>query len=94
MSSKRLGLAAALQEASGKKPISHSILIDSSQLTERETKGQPPSRMGKKIVSGHFEPAVVRQLKQIALDRDTTIQGLLAEALNDLFMKYNQKPIA
>ena len=55
---------------------------------------QPPSRQGKKAITGHFDPAVSRQLKQIALDHDTTVQALLAEALNDLFEKYNSNPIA
>ena len=55
---------------------------------------QPPSRQGKKAITGHFDPAVSRQLKQIALDHDTTVQALLGEALNDLFVKYKQNPIA
>ncbi len=55
---------------------------------------QPPSRQGKKAITGHFDPAVSRQLKQIALDNDTTVQALLGEALNDLFVKYKQNPIA
>ncbi len=54
---------------------------------------QPPSRQGKKAIAGHFDPAVSRQLKQIALDNDTTVQALLGEALNDLFIKYKQNPI-
>ncbi len=54
---------------------------------------QPPSRQGKKAITGHFDPAVSRQLKQIALDNDTTVQALLGEALNDLFLKYDHNPI-
>ncbi len=54
---------------------------------------QPPSRQGKKAIAGHFDPAVSRQLKQIALDNDTTVQALLGEALNDLFLKYDHNPI-
>ncbi|WP_408605848.1 ribbon-helix-helix domain-containing protein [Mastigocladopsis repens] len=45
-------------------------------------------------MAGHFDPAVSRQLRQLALEQDTTVQGLLAEALNDLFEKYGKKPIA
>ena len=60
-----------------------------------KTKGyvQPGRRHTKQIV-GHFDPAVSKQLKQLALERDTTIQGLLGEALNDLFIKYEKSPIA
>jgi len=53
-----------------------------------------PSRIGKKTVAAHFDPAVSRQLKQLGLDRDTSTQALLREALNDLFTKYGKPPIA
>jgi predicted transcriptional regulator len=46
------------------------------------------------MVSGHFDSAVVRQLKQLALDHDSTVQALLGEAINELFIKHNRKPIA
>jgi hypothetical protein len=45
-------------------------------------------------IAGHFDPAVGKQLRQIALDNDTTVQALLEEALNDLFLKYGKSPIA
>ena len=55
----------------------------------------PPSRVGKKAVTGHFDPAVSKQLKQLLLDQDRhSLQELLAEALNDLFQKYHKPPIA
>ena len=54
-----------------------------------------PSRAGKKAVTGHFDPAVSKQLKQLLLDQDRhSLQELLAEALNDLFQKYHKPPIA
>ncbi len=43
---------------------------------------------------GHSDRAVSHQLKQMALDQDTTVQNLLTEALNDFFEKYNKKQIA
>jgi hypothetical protein len=54
----------------------------------------PPSRQGKRAIAGFFDPAVSRQLRQLGLDRDASIQALLAEALNDLFVKYDRPPIA
>jgi hypothetical protein len=45
-------------------------------------------------VSGHFDPAVSRQLRTIALDEDSSVQELLREALNDLFIKRGKAPIA
>jgi len=53
-----------------------------------------PSREGKSNVTGYFPPAVKRQLRILAADRDTTIQDLLAEALNDLFAKHGKPEIA
>ena len=55
---------------------------------------QTPSRQGKKTIAGHFDPAVSRQLREIALAEDSSVQELLREALNDLFLKRNRPPIA
>lgn len=46
------------------------------------------SRVGKKLIAGHFDPDVHRQLKQLSVNADTSIQDLLAEALDDLFQKH------
>ncbi len=53
-----------------------------------------PGRLGKRNLTGYFPPAVVKQFKQIALDRDTTVQNLLGEALDDIFAKYRMPQIA
>ena len=52
-----------------------------------------PSREGKSNVTGYFDPAVKRQLRILAAERDTTIQALLGEALNDLFAKYGRPEV-
>lgn len=39
-------------------------------------------------------PAAWRQLKQLALDRETRAHDLLLEAVNELFRKYGRPPIA
>lgn len=39
------------------------------------------SRKGKKVIAGYFDPAVSKQLKQLALEHDTTVQALLARLL-------------
>jgi hypothetical protein len=56
--------------------------------------GQPPSRQGKKALTGYFDPEVLKQLKVMALADDTTVQALLTEALNDLFKKRGKPHIA
>lgn len=53
-----------------------------------------PGRVGKVSVAGYFAPEVRRQLRRLAADADTTIQALLAEALNDLFAKRGAPEIA
>lgn len=96
---KKTSLAAALQEAAGNPPPASDVREEASSA-ESENPSVPekaavaPSRQGKKAITGFFDPAVSRQLKQIMLDEDSTIQALLAEALNDLFVKYGKKPIA
>src|SRR6266851_4707685 len=52
-----------------------------------------PGRAQKSNVTGYFPPAVKKQLRLLAAERDTTIQALLAEAMNDLFAKYGKPEI-
>lgn len=53
-----------------------------------------PGRAQKTNVTGYFPPAVKKQLRMLAAECDTTIQALLAEAMNDLFAKYGKPEIA
>jgi hypothetical protein len=65
-----------------------------------ETKGQggsissPPSRQGKKALTGYFDPDVIKQLKVLAAAEEKTMQALMSEALNELFKKYGRPHIA
>ena len=45
-------------------------------------------------IAGHYPEAVRRQLRIIAAQEGRTSQSLLGEALNDLFRKRGQLPIA
>ncbi len=47
-----------------------------------------PDREGKRLVAGHFDPAIARQLKVLAAARDATVQAMLGEALGLLFAHY------
>ena len=51
-------------------------------------------RNGRKAITGYFEEEISIQLKQMALDKRCTLQDLLKEAFNDLFLKYNKPPFA
>ena len=46
-----------------------------------------PSREGKRLIAGHFDPMVAKQLKMLAVEEDKSIQALLEEALDLLFVK-------
>ncbi len=91
---KKSNLAAALNNASGKPAIKQSTNDITPLPLKVNTQGTAPCRQGKKAITGFFDPAVSRQLKQLALNEDKTVQILIAEALNDLFVKHNQNPIA
>jgi hypothetical protein len=87
---KRANLAAALQTATRGGEAAPAT----ATATVTAIRTSTPSRVGKKTVAAHFDPAVSRQLKQLGLDHDTSTQALLREALNDLFTKYGKPPIA
>jgi hypothetical protein len=52
------------------------------------------SRYGKVAITHWVDPAVRKQLAQLALDYDRSQGEFAAEALNLLFEKYGQPPIA
>jgi len=54
---------------------------------ERQT-GRPPSRAGKRVLSVYLDPLAWKQLRQLALDTETSTQSLGEEAVNLLFAKH------
>jgi hypothetical protein len=60
-----------------------------SKLEPGEAAGKffRPSRSGQKLIAGHFDPKVAKQLKLLAAEEETTVQALLGEALDLLFLK-------
>ena len=53
-----------------------------------------PSRRAAKHVGGYFDPAVSKQLRAIALEEDSSVQALLAEAIDMLFQSRRKPTIA
>jgi hypothetical protein len=47
------------------------------------------TRIGKKKVTATLNPAAHKRLKGLAVEKDTTTEALLTEAINDLFAKYD-----
>lgn len=53
-----------------------------------------PSRKGKVLVAGHFPVEVSTQLRIMAAEERSTVQALIAEALDLLFAKRRKPQIA
>jgi hypothetical protein len=45
-------------------------------------------------ISTRINPEGLKALRQLALDRDTTVQALMIEATNDLLRKYRRRAVA
>jgi hypothetical protein len=82
-----------LKEEVGSAPPSPLTAVDSAERDRVKTP-VPPTREGKKVISGYFEPSVKRQFAQIALNEDLSHQQMLAEALNLLFQSRGLPQIA
>lgn len=54
----------------------------------------PPSREGKVAISAYFDPAVRQQLALLAIRQGRSQAALVAEALNLLFERHGESPIA
>lgn len=57
-----------------------------------EGSARTPARVGKKAVSGYFSQPLSQALNILALEQNTTLQGLLGEAIDDLMRKYGKHP--
>ena len=55
---------------------------------------RPPSRRGLKSVAVYLPPEAHRQLRQLSLDEDRSLQELAVEAFDDLFQKRGKPRIA
>lgn len=53
-----------------------------------------PSREGRKLIAGHFPPKTAKQLKILAAEEGTTVQALLEEALDLLFVKKGRRAVS
>ena len=92
MTNKRGNMQAALLKQARGAELEHT----SEKVTKPTDTGavkyqqRQPSRVGKVAITGYFAPAVKSSFRQIQVaNPDKTMQELLAEALNDLFAKYN-----
>ena len=76
-------------KAGGDTPAAPGLVIATSAA-----KPSSSGRQGTKLIGGHFVPEVSTQLRIIAAEEGTTVQNLLAEALDDLFVKKGRGRVA
>lgn len=88
--------AAALKTSKGAETAQVSEGVGAQGVSEPEGKSihARPSRKSTKHVGGYFDPAVSKQLRQIALEEDSSVQALLGEAIDMLFQSRRKPMIA
>ena len=93
MSSSRSSLQAVLDRQA--KPVlpGADLLPKPLERAAAPKKFSRPSREGRRLIAGHFDPKVAKQLRVLAAEGDTTVQALLEEALDLLFVKKGQGTI-
>jgi hypothetical protein len=89
-------LADGLRSLSNKSTPQPKTVENAVAAPESADKGKHyrPSRDGTRAITAHADPAVSKQIRQLALDEDTSVQALVHEALNLLFEKYGRPQIA
>jgi hypothetical protein len=60
---------------------------DTSRQKRNSEEQRAATRHGLHLIGGHFPSEVVKQLRILAAEEETTIQSLLGEAIDDLFVK-------
>ena len=70
------------------------LAATSPDTTEKKSPHERPARRGAKHIGGYFSPEVSKQLRQIALDEDSSVQTLLAEGIDMVFQARRKPTIA
>ncbi|HKX77862.1 MAG TPA: ribbon-helix-helix domain-containing protein [Novosphingobium sp.] len=61
--------------------------------TAATTTSLPPSRVGRKAISGYFSPQMSLALHICARRNGLSLQALMAEAFDDVLRKYGDSPV-
>ena len=69
------------------------VLASAIEPVDSPRKAPAGGRQGTKLIGGHFPPEVSTQLRILAAEEGTTVQKLLGEALDDLFVKKGRNRI-
>lgn len=87
---KRPSLAETMRQAVQTEPPSH-VAADNRNTGKPQAsrKFHAATRVGKKKVTANLAPPTHKLLKTLAVQRETTTEALLSEAIGDLLSKYN-----
>lgn len=96
MRKKKASLSEALSKQEDQNQSKKAVQGQDASLSETKPSRYPlpPSRQGKKSLTVYLDPAVIKQLKIIGLEIETTNQNMVSDALNDFFLKHGKSPIA
>ena len=83
-----------LKDVSGKATQASLPAAEPEHTSAASVADMAPSRRGKVAVAAYFDPAVRKQLAILAVKEDRSQAAMLAEALNLLFERYGEAPIA
>lgn len=67
---------------------------ESNSVVASASENLPPSRQGKRCLTGWFNPETHQQVRMIAAKEDKTYEQVLGDGLNLLFEKHGMPPIA
>jgi hypothetical protein len=81
------GLSSKLSDA---KAAAEAMPIESVELPAQKTRRS--AREGKKFLGGWYSKDLSREVAQLALDNDTTVQALVGEAIDLLLRQYGKHP--
>lgn len=66
---------------------------DPLEAVARAAADVPPSRVGRKVISGYFSPEMSLALHLCARRAGGSLQALMTEAFNDVLRKYGESPV-
>lgn len=89
--SKKPNLAAVVEAAGSTRRtgIAEAVAIEATPVSAKAR-----TRQATRQIAAHFPEEVAWQLRELAVERRTTVQALMGEALNDLFRKYGKTELA
>src|SRR5437879_1118179 len=92
--STKANLAELLAETSGSARHRKPVIRQPSSVAANTTAPEQKGRGGTSHITVHFPKQVRDQLKILAVQNNTTLHSLVAEAFNDMFAKYGKPEIA